>query len=214
LATHSYLAAKIMFEREDWSDEMACPLLDELFKFPQQKEQRGRFGAYFEILDLRYSTIRQENTPPMPQEDPMSQEDPIPQQVFHGYGDCPSPLNFYAADTQTIKISNRDLLLDVPTSLSGTLTYNFEHPARTDYTTTLQIMAPFIWAAAAPYIVSFSPNQGPLQGSFPAVCGDSPMISGPTADPQSVTGTITGTGEGPYGQYNVMITLAGLTRPV
>ena len=147
---------------------MACPLLDALFSLAATTSPES---ASIKIIDLTFSSFQI--------------KDPI--HVTKGSG--AATLEYQAGAVIESRVDGILRLRAIPARLSGELNYQVSEEQGT-YSATIQISAPETLAIAGieTYTVAFSQNAGPLNGSYGAVCGGTPTIQGPSANPDTVSG--------------------------
>ena len=144
---------------------MACPLLDALFSLAATTSPRS---ASIKIIDLTFSSFQIKD----------------PFEMTKGSG--AAILEYQAGKVIESRVDGIIQLHAVPARLIGEL--NYQVSGQGTYSATMQILAPEILAIAGTetYSVTFSQNAGVLNGSYVAVCGGSPTIVGPLADPDMV----------------------------
>jgi hypothetical protein len=148
--------------------KMACPLLDALFSLAATASPGP---AAIKIIDLTFSSFQI--------------KDPL--HVTKGSG--AATLEYQAGAVIESRVDGILLLHAVPARLIGELNYQVSEEQGT-YSATIQISAPETLAIAGTgtYSVAFSQNAGPLNGSYEAVCGGTPTIQGPPANPDTISG--------------------------
>ena len=145
---------------------MACPLLDALFSLAATTSPRS---ASIRIIDLTFSSFQIKDPP----------------HVTKGSG--AATLEYQAGAVIESRVDGILLLHAIPARLIGELNYQVSEEQGA-YSATIQISAPETLAIAGTYSVAFSQNAGPLNGSHEAVCGGTPTIQGPPANPDTVSG--------------------------
>ena len=147
---------------------MACPLLDALFSLAATTSPRS---ASIRIIDLTFSSFQIKDPP----------------HVTKGSG--AATLEYQAGAVIESRVDGVLLLHAIPAGLIGELNYQVSEEQGA-YSATIQISAPETLAIAGTgtYSVAFSQNAGPLNGSHEAVCGGTPTIQGPPANPDTVSG--------------------------
>jgi hypothetical protein len=148
--------------------EMACPLLDALFSFAAITSP---LPPSIKIIDLTFSSFQ------------------IRDPLHRTKGSGAAALEYQAGAVIESRVDGILLLHVIPARLIGELDYQVSEEQGT-YSATIQISAPETLAIAGTetYAVTFSQNAGPLNGSYEAVCGGTPTIQGPPANPDTVSG--------------------------
>ena len=151
---------------------MACPLLDALFSLAATTSPGS---ASIKIIDLTFSSFQI--------------KDPL--HITKGSG--AAILEYQAGTVSESRVDGNLLLHAIPARLIGELNYQVSEE-QGSYSATIQISAPETLAIAGTgtYSVAFSQNAGPLNGSYEAVCGGTPTIQGPPANPDTVSGNFSG----------------------